>query len=268
MKYKAIALDMDGTLLNTEHKLTTKTRDALLQAQEAGVKVILASGRPDFGMMTVAKELRLKDYGGIVSSFNGGKVIDMQSNEVINENALTIKDCHELYDFSRICQIGLMTYNENSIITEDCDKYTKLEFQSCEIPFKKVDNFKESVANAPIKCLGTGDPEHIIEAAKKFQTKFNDRFSIFSSMPFFLEMTKKGVNKGVSLEQIAKYLNINLTEIIACGDGNNDLEMIKRAGLGVAMDNANDTIKAAADYITTSNNDEGVTKIVNEFILN
>ena len=268
MKYKAIALDMDGTLLNAKHKLTPETRDVLIQAQEAGVKVILASGRPNFGMMEVAKELRLEDYCGIISSFNGGKLIDTKTNEVIYENSLTAEDCHDIYDFSKECKIGLIAYDGDEIITEDYDEYIDFEFTACKKPAVKTPNFKKAITGPSTKCLVTGKPEHIIEVEKKFQAKFGDRFSMLRSMPFFLEITRKNVNKGATLEKVAESLNIDMTEIIACGDGHNDFEMIRRAGLGVAMANAGDDIKQVADYITTSNNEEGVAKVVKKFILN
>ena len=268
MTYKAIALDMDGTLLSTKNELETKTKDTLIRAQEAGLKIILASGRPTFGIMEAAKSLRLKEFGGCIVSYNGGKVIDLSTNELIHERGLTPKECHEIYDLSRRHKVGLMAYDGNNVITEDYDEHIETESRLNKIQINQIQDFKKAVVKNSPKCITTGNPEHLVKVEKEFIAKISDRFNIFRSMPYFLEITPKNVNKATSLEKALEFLNLNADELIACGDSYNDIEMIKFAGLGVAVDNAIDEIKEIADYITATNDENGVAKVVEKFILN
>jgi len=268
MTYKAIALDMDGTLLSTKNKLTPRAKDTLIQAQKAGLKVILASGRPTFGIMETAKTLRLKEFGGLIVAYNGGRVIDLRTDEVIHERNLTLEECHSIYDLSRIHKVGLMAYDNNNIITEDHDTYIETESKLNNIQINQIPNFKAAVVKGSPKCMATGTPEHLIKVEQEFTAKIGDCFNLFRSMPYFLDIAPKNVSKATALEKALKFLNLNAGELVACGDSYNDIEMIKFAGLGIAIGNAIDELKEIADHITATNDENGVAKAVEKFILN
>lgn len=266
MKYKIITLDIDGTLASSDHKILPKTRDALIKAQEKGLKVVLASGRPTPGMSEIAKALRLEEFGGYVLSYNGGRITNMKTKEIIHEAFLTPEEAHEIYDLAKANNVNIMAYDDMDIITEADDEYSQLESNINTMPLKLTNDFKKSVVKNTIKTLTTGKPTILAEIEQHYIKKFGDRFSICRSMPFFLEVMPQGINKATSLGRLLKHLNMTPTEMVACGDGFNDIEMIKYAGLGVAMENAVDEVKKVADYITKSNDDDGIVDILEKFI--
>jgi len=261
-----IVLDIDGTLASSDHKILPETRAALIAAQEKGLKVVLASGRPTPGMMSLAKELELEKFGGFVLSYNGGRITNIKTGEVIHEVFLTPEEAHEIYDFAKENNVNIMAYDGGDIITEDHDEYIQIESDINEMPLKRADNFRKAVVNHTIKTLTVGDPEHLAEVEKNYIEKFGDRFSICRSMPFFLEVMPQGINKAASLERLLNLLEMAPEDMVACGDGFNDVEMIKYAGFGVAMGNAVDEVKAVADYVTRSNDDNGIVDVIEEFI--
>ena len=267
MKYKIIALDIDGTLVSSQHKLLPETRDALLKAQEKGLKVILASGRPTPGMMELAKELKLEVFGGFILSYNGGQITNVKTKEVIHEVILTPDEAHEIYDCAKENGLNIMAYDGGDIISEGHDEYVQLESDINMMPLKLADNFKEAVVNNTIKTLTTGAPNVIAEVEQHYIERFGDRFSICRSMPFFLEVMPQGINKAATLARLLEALNLTSDDLVACGDGFNDVEMIKYAGLGVAMANAVDAVKDVADYVTKSNDENGIVDVIQKLIL-
>ncbi len=268
MTYKMIVLDLDDTLLRGDQTISTRTKDALLQAQEAGVKVVLASGRPTFGMRWVAKELKLDQYGSYILSFNGSKIIDCKTNEEKYSRALSAEMAHRLYDVSRRENVGILTYAEDAIIVEETNKFASIESELTGLPVKVVPDFKEAISRPVVKALMLKEADHLVKVEKKLQTEFDGELSVMRSKPFFLEFTQLGVTKGASLDYLIKPLGINPEEVIAIGDSYNDLTMIEFAGLGVAMGNAPEDIKEKADYVAPSNMEDGVAEVVEKFVLN
>ena len=266
MKYKIIALDIDGTLISSEHKILPETKDALIAAQEKGLKVVLASGRPTPGMMNLAKELELERFGGFILSYNGGRITNMKTGEVIHEVFLTPEEAHEIYDLAKENKVNIMAYDGGDIITEDHDEYIQLESDINVMPLRSTDEFKKAVVNHTIKTLTTGTPDVIAEVEKRYIEMFGDRFSICRSMPFFLEVMPQGVNKAAMLGKLLKELDMTFEDMIACGDGFNDIEMVRCAGFGVAMENATPEVKAVADYVTRSNDDNGIVDVLEKFV--
>jgi len=266
MKYKIIALDIDGTLASSDHKILPETREALIAAQEKGLKVVLASGRPTPGMVHLAKALKLDEFGGFMLSYNGGRITNMKTGEVIHEVFLTPEEAHEIYDLAKENNVNIMAYDGEDIITEDYDEYIQLESDINAMPLKKTDDFKKAVVNQTIKTLTVGDPDHLSEVEKNYIKKFGDRFSICRSMPFFLEVMPQGINKAMSLGRLLNLLGMTPEDMVACGDGFNDIEMVKYAGFGVAMGNAIAEVKAASDYVTRSNDDNGIVDVIEKFI--
>ncbi|MGN1386055.1 MAG: Cof-type HAD-IIB family hydrolase [Bacillus sp. (in: firmicutes)] len=268
MAYKMIVLDLDDTLLRDDHTISPRTKDALMKAQEQGVKVVLASGRPTFAMKQIAEELHLEKYGSFILSFNGSKIIDWQDKQEIFSSTLSAEAVHKLYDLSRREGVSIHTYVGDDIVTEDDSPYTAEESVITGLPVKFVDSFKQAITEPVVKCLMLHEPEKLKLVEAKLQAELSDEFSVMRSKPYFLEFMEKGISKGTSLNQLIQILGIEREEVIAMGDSYNDLEMIEFAGLGVAMGNANDDIKAAADYVTDTNMNDGVAKVVEEFILN
>ena len=275
MKYKLLVLDIDGTLTNSQKKITDVTLNALLDLQERGVKVVLASGRPTPGVLPLAKQLKLEQYGSFVLSYNGARVMNCQTGEVIYQNVISHKDIPVLYDAAVKHNVGIITYEEEGVISgRGSDSFIELEARINNIPIKCVDDFPNYVTFDVNKCLMTGEGDYLAkveqEMKKEFEIKFLEfgkRFSIYRSEPFFLEIMPQNIDKAFSLNKLLQHLNISKEEMICCGDGFNDMSMIQFAGLGVAMANAQEPVREIADYITLSNDEDGIVHVIDRFIL-
>ncbi|PGT84839.1 MULTISPECIES: Cof-type HAD-IIB family hydrolase [Bacillaceae] len=268
MTYKMIVLDLDDTLLCDDHTISSRTKEALMKAQEQGVKVVLASGRPTFGMRDYANELLLHKFGSYILSFNGGKIINCSSNEEMFSSTLSAESVHQLFDISRRENVFIHTYIGDEIITMDENPFTKKESTLTGLPIKMVSDFVQSVTVPVVKTLMVAEPDVLKVVEKKLQEELDEHFSIMRSKPYFLEFTEKGVTKGTSLNQLIQRCGIKQEEVIAIGDSYNDISMIEFAGLGVAMGNAPQEIKDLANFVADTNMNDGVAKVVDEFILN
>lgn len=267
MDYKMIVLDMDDTLLRDDHSISTRTKEAIEKAQKQGVKVVLASGRPDYAMKETAKDLGLDEHGSYIVSYNGAIIIDCKTDEIIFERSLSKEIAHELYDFSKEHNVHLHTYWNDDIITEKNNEYTEIEANITGMEIKTIDDFKKAVKGNVIKVLMLEDPEYLKKVELKLKPQLKDKLNMTISKPFFLEFMDKGIDKGASLSRLIDRLGIKQEEVIAMGDSYNDLSMLKFAGLGVAMANSPDDIKSEVEYITDSNMEDGVAKVIEKFVL-
>ncbi|TYR80834.1 HAD family phosphatase [Priestia megaterium] len=268
MSYKMIVLDLDDTLLRDDHTISPRTKKALMDAQEAGVKVVLASGRPTYGMTRIAQELRLEDYGSFILSFNGAKIINCKTKEELFSSTLPPETVHRLDQISRHEEVLIHTYVGDKIVTEVNNEFTDIESELTGLPIEIVPNFVKAVTEPVVKVLMLAHEEKLVHVEKKLQQQLAGELSVMRSKPYFLEFTEVGVTKGTSLNFLIQQLGITRDEVIAMGDSYNDLAMIEFAGLGVAMGNAPDDIKEKANYITDTNMNDGVAKVVEEFVLN
>ncbi|WP_114571987.1 Cof-type HAD-IIB family hydrolase [Exiguobacterium flavidum] len=267
MPYEMIVLDLDDTLLTSDHTISPKTKAALLDAQERGKKVVLASGRPTYAMTALAEELELAKYGSFILSFNGASIIDCRTNEYWFSSTLAPETVHMLHDLSIREDVYIHTYVGHEIFTETPNEYTTIEGELTGMPVIKVDDFKESIKEPVVKCLMLADPARLAQVEEKLRVELAGELAVARSKPFFLEFTEAGVTKGTSLAFLAEKLGIAQSDVIACGDGNNDLTMIEWAGLGVAMANAQDEVKRKADHMTASNDEDGIALVVERFMM-
>ena len=266
--YKIIALDMDGTLLNDEKIVTEETKKALKEAREKGVKVVLASGRPIDGLRRYLEELDLMHDNEYVLSYNGCLVQETKSEKIISEKGLKGKDLHYIYNFAKEFGVNIHAFSPTrGLITPKNSKYTEVEANINKIDINVCDFNEISDDESIIKIMLIDEPEILDKAIAKLPKEVGEKYNLAKSTPFFFEVINKESNKGLGLKELADYLNISKDEIIAVGDAGNDLDMIEFAGLGVAMDNGHDNVKEAADYITKSNNEDGVAEVVKKFIL-
>ncbi|WP_394679865.1 Cof-type HAD-IIB family hydrolase [uncultured Exiguobacterium sp.] len=267
MTYKMIVLDLDDTLLTSDHTISPRTKDALLAAQRRGKKVVLASGRPTYAMLDLAEELELARYGSYILSFNGASIIDCKTNESLFLSTLSPETVHCLYDLSKREDVYIHTYVGDEILTEQSNEYTTLEGKLTGMDVVPVTDFKAAIQTPVVKCLMMAEETHLACVEQTLQQELAGKLAVARSKPFFLEFTEDGVTKGTSLALLSEKLGIAQEEVIACGDGNNDLSMIEWAGLGVAMANAADTVKEKAQYMTASNDEDGVALVVEKFMM-
>lgn len=265
--YRLIALDIDGTLTNSQKKISPPTKEALLEIQEQGYIVVIATGRPTGGVRDLADELELDRFGSFVLSYNGGNITNWKTKEVIYRQELPKQTIPELHSFAVSKGLGIITYENDTIVAgTDINKYMQLEADITKLDIRKVDNFPEYINFPCTKCLISGEPEAVEAAEKELKKHYNSLLNIFRSEPFFLEIMPKGIDKAHSLLKLLSSLGLTAEQMICCGDGFNDISMIEVAGLGVAMENAQDLVKEAADYVTKSNDDNGILHVINKFM--
>jgi len=267
LPYKMIVLDLDDTLLNDDHIISQKNKDALMTAQELGVKLVLASGRPTNGMLAIAKELQLDKYGSFILSYNGSKIIHADTHEEIFNSTISKDMVHRLYDLSKREGVSILTYKNETILIEETNEYADIEANITGLPLNLVEKFKDSVTEPVVKAMMLGHPDNLVDVEQVLAKEVGSEVSVFRSKPFFLEFTALNVTKGTSLHQLTEKLGITREEVIAVGDSYNDITMLEFAGLGVAMGNAPDAIKEIANHVTETNNNDGVAKVVEDFIL-
>lgn len=268
MKYKMIVLDLDGTLTNEKKEITPKTKNALMQAQAMGVKVVLASGRPTYGITALADELELSKYGGYILAFNGGKITDCRTGEVLFEQILDEQLVPVLYHAAKDAGMEILTYQGEGIAaTKKENKYVLHEAFINKMPVMEYTDFLGQLVYPINKCLIVGDPSPLHELELRLVAQLDTQMSLYRSAGFFLECVPLGIDKAHSIERLLQLVGITREEIIACGDGYNDQSMISYAGLGVAMANAPKDIQDTADYITYSNEEDGVAHVIDKFIL-
>lgn len=264
--YKLVALDLDDTLLNGKGEISKENREAIIKAQNLGVKVVLASGRPTGAMIRFIEELELDKNEGYIVSFNGGQIINCKTKETIFSQALKVSQIYEVYEEAKKLECSIITYDGDNIVSEDDDKYIQIEVELTKMPLEKVKSFKQRVNFEGVKCIVLQEPSYLKNVESKMKEKFSD-LSISISKPFFLEITAKGIDKGQTLDKLAKQLNIKQEEVIACGNAENDLSMIEYAGLGVWVANTNEELHKLGQDVVASNENHGVAELIGKYIL-
>lgn len=266
-KEKVLVLDIDGTLTNTQKQITPGTKAAIREIMEKGHHVILASGRPTPGMRRYEKELELEKYGGYLLSFNGGRIVECRSGEIVYQKLLSLSILPSLYHFAKEHGCGLITYLGDQVISAfEPDEYVALEARINGLPIRVVENFADFVDFDINKCLMTAPPEVALDYELVLRESYRGIADVYRSEAFFIEIMPEFVNKASSLEHMLENLGLPRENAICCGDGFNDISMIKFAGIGVAMGNAKAEVKEAADYITASNDEDGIVEVIRKFI--
>lgn len=266
--YKLIALDLDGTLTNDAKQITPHTKKVLHEAAEKGAAIALVSGRPTIGIQRLARELELARIGGYILAYNGGHIIDCKTGEDIFQ-ARFPRDCiGEAIGFSRRTRIAMVTYDAQGIVTEGpVDQYVLHESYNNGIPVKQVEDLAAYLDYPFVKMVMCGDPDKIAALEIVMAEHFRGRLDIYQAESVFLEVMPLGITKAAGLQKLMRCLGVDREALMACGDANNDLPMMKLAGLSVAMGNAYENVKQAAHFITKSNNDDGVAYAIEKFVL-
>lgn len=268
MNYQILVLDLDGTLTNSRKELTEPTRKALIEIQEEGKKIVLASGRPINGVAPLAEKLELSKYGGYMLSFNGARITQCSTGEIIYNKTLPCEVFKPVYDIVKEYEgVDLITYDGNCIYSGlTTNEYTEKEsfINSMEIIHKE--NFIENLTFPVNKLLVPGKPEILQKIMPVLLKKFHKLLSIYLSEPFFLEIMPQNIDKAHSLQKLLSNIGLTADSMICCGDGFNDISMIEYAGLGVAMENAQPIVKESADFITKSNDEDGILHVINTFL--
>ena len=268
-EYKILALDIDGTLLNSKKEITPAVFEKVRALQEKEIPVLIASGRPEQGTRHVCEALELKTYGGYVLSFNGGKITNQKTGEIVHNKTIPVEYNEEIIEYAKkIPESTILTYDGDVIITEHPEnKYAQVESNVVKMPLQRVESLKERAVFPANKFLIVGTPEILKAAVEPMAEAFQGRLNIFQSEPFFIEVVPLGIDKAQSLETLLQKLGMTREELVACGDGGNDVSMIDYAGMGVAMANACEEVKAVADFMAPSCDEDGVAAVIEKFFL-
>ncbi len=268
MDYKAIALDLDGTLTNSDKRITEKTKHTLFAAMDRGVKIVLASGRPKMGITAIARELELYTRGGYIMAFNGGEIVECKTGRVLRRFTIPMEAVEDICRAAHLVGAMPLTYTADEIVSEsDTDDYVLKEKKCVNAPVRAVEELSRFVNYNTPKFLIVGPHRILTRAESWLKERWEGRLNIFYSEPYFLEVCPAGVSKRDGLGAITEDLGIGREQLMACGDGMNDIPMLEYAGLSVAMSNSCPQVLALGDYVTLSNDEDGVAAAVDKFIL-
>lgn len=269
MKYKLLVLDVDGTLLNKAGEITKRTLTTLRKVQQMGVRIMLASGRPTYGLLPLARMLELGTYEGYILSYNGGQIISAQNGEVLFERRINPEMLPYLEKKAKKNGFSIFTYNENRIITNNAsDSHIVDEAFINDMEIQQDEEFSLAVDYPPCKVvLVSDDEESLVSLEHHWKRRLNGVLDVFRTEDFFLEVVGCGIDKASALAAFMDKAGIRTEEVIAIGNGVADVTMLQMAGLGIAMGNAPDSVKRCVDYATLSNEEDGVAVAVEKAII-
>lgn len=264
MKYKLIAADMDGTLLTDDKRISARTREAIKAAVKKGVIFTVSTGRP---IQAIRCYEELRELGCPVITYNGAVIAEPDTEKIIYEQSLEREDALRILEYGTerkltMCvwcggQLYVNMFNER---TDYYKRMTKVE------PVLLED--ADALANKGItKILWYDDAEKIAAFEEEMKAAGFNSVTACTSQPMYLEFFNRKVSKAAAIQRICDIYGIKRTEVIAVGDANNDLEMIEYAGLGVAMANAVQNVREKADFVTLSNEEDGVAYVIEKFVL-
>lgn len=267
--YKLLALDLDGTLLNEQKEISTRNKEILKKAQEKGCQVVLTTGRPLKAVAPYVKALELFGPDEYAITFNGGLVQRIATGEILGKTVLEFSDIEKIYPIFQELDLPLSVLSEGKVLELATSKnhpsiYAQLNpllsYEQVDLEDLKPD----AIYN---KLVSATSAEVLDEKIPFIPNDLKENFGIMKSRDCLLEILPKGVSKAQGLELLGKHLGISLLEMIAFGDEENDLSMLEACGLGVVMANGSQKAKAAADFITLSNEEDGVAYAIEKFVL-
>lgn len=266
--YKLVAIDIDGTLLNDNKELTKETKRAINVATKLGVKVVITTGRIIQSVKELIEELGLEGEEEYVIANNGCTIYNTKDYSLVYEKSLKDKNLKEVYKKYKRKETVIEVHTLNGILTEDISEHEHQINRYPDMEVLQKDFQKDKIEDQKlVKILVKGDERYIEELTKVVPRELHEKYAVVRSLDHLLEFMYKGSSKAKGLEVLGEILGIKREEIIAIGDGINDLEMIEYAGLGVAMGNAKEEVKKAANFITKSNEENGVAYTIEKFIL-
>lgn len=263
---RLVAIDMDGTLLSSEHNVSALNRKALKIANEKGIKVVLCSGRRIHNLLDYAKELGIDGEEGFVVGNNGAGAMRIRDNKVVYENFMSAEEARVIAEVCDSVNANYTIHTLDAAITPRENVYSTYETDLNNIPLTIMHPKALSDEAVVTNILVLDEVETLNGYEKVIMDAFKAQYRIIRTMPMYLEIMKMEVSKFKGIMAVADLYGITKDEVMSIGDAPNDLEMIAYAGVGVAMGNAQKVIKEAADYITRSNDADGVAYAMNKFL--
>lgn len=271
MAIKLVALDIDGTLLNSHFEILSSTKEAIKKALDQGIKIVLCSGRPIAGLQGYLDELEISGSNEYAITLNGA-IIRSTDGKIITSNLVDNKFYRPLVAYGIEHNIPFNIVDADSkIITADhnVDRwvYQQAYENNATLYIRQPDEMDMAELKIAKGCY-VGSEEFLDKCEKKVQERFGKDLSVVRTDKYFLEVLNKHSNKGAGLTELAEYLDIEPDEVMAIGDERNDISMFNFAGIAVCMGQGHEDAKKAADYVTASNDNDGIAKAFDKFIFN
>ena len=259
---KLIAVDLDDTLLNSQVEISQENKKVIQECQEQGIHFTFATGRMFRATTKFAREINL-DLPLI--TYQGALVKTLEEEEI--KHHVIEKDlAAEVIDFLKGYNLQLNVYMDDYLYVEEMNDFGN-NYTSLSGVGHRLTTFPQGLITNPTKILIAGDPDVLDIAQEKGRILFGDKLTITKSKSYFLEFGNREAKKSIALKALAESLGVKREEILAIGDGMNDLDMLEYAGIGVAMENGDRQIKEISDYVTDTNDNHGVAKAIKKFVL-
>lgn len=264
MTYKLIATDMDGTLLTSSDEITVQTQQAIKSAIDTGAIFTLSTGRPLQGVKKYIDQLGLNCP---VITYNGAVIAHSVTGEILFSQNMDITEAIRVYNLAKEKGVMFIVWSQNKLYASEISEKTYFYEGITNTKADLLTDFERVAESGITKMLWYDDAQVLEKYIYELKSENFTHTTFTKSRAYFLEFFSNKVSKAVAMEKLGEYYGIKREEMIAVGDQTNDLPMIEYAGLGVAMANAVDNVKRVADYITDSNNEDGVAKVIEKFIL-
>ena len=265
--YKAIISDFDGTLASTDKTVTEENFNAIKMAVESGRYFALCTGRMTPSAMLLLDKLPIKP---LIATYNGSEIVNSKTGEVLISHSLNTELILELIEYGREKGLYYQIFS-NEVIVEKYTEVTEFYCGICKVSAVDVGDLysfvKSKKATSP-KLMLINFKGEVDTYLKEIEERFGDRVEAVRCYEGMIDITPKGIDKGSAVRDLAKIWGITPKECIAIGDEGNDVAMFKVAGLGVAMINADEKVRAEADLVTAKTNDQsGVAEIIKQYLL-
>jgi Cof subfamily protein (haloacid dehalogenase superfamily) len=261
-KIKLVISDIDGTLITSNHEVTEAAKRTAARLQQSGVALSLASSRPPRSILPLAEDLHLHLP---FAAFNGALVTTLDQ-EIKLRSAITPDLIAHIKTIADDLGLGVWLYDEKGWWASARDAFVEREAHTSGFEPEFAD-YAERLKHSVVKLTVVGNPEFVAQAEKRVLAESGEAVSASRSKPRFLDVTAYGFHKGSVVEHLAQVFNVAKAEIAVIGDGPNDIEMFKQAGISIAMGQGVDEVIQAATFITSSNDDEGWSRGLEKYVL-
>jgi Cof subfamily protein (haloacid dehalogenase superfamily) len=265
---RLIALDLDDTLLRADLTISEKNKGALQRAENLSIHIVLASGRNFYSMKRYADELFIHRRGDYLIGSNGAQLIQASTGKLLENRALPAKLCRQIIEYIEERGYFWQVYVEGKIYCNRINTWSLIDQELSGLPLEIITERETILSSDHTKIVVGGEPEKIETMYAELKKRFGNHMEIVTSKPYFLEILPEGGNKGAALERLTRRLRVDMENVLAIGDGLNDLEMVRRAGWGCAPANAAQEVRASARFVSLkTNNEDAVADILEHFAL-
>ena len=269
MNFKLIVLDVDGTMLNSNREVTKRTVATLRKVQQMGIRIALASGRPTYGILPLAQAIDLGVYDGYIISYNGAQVMEAKTGQIIFERRIDPQMVPYLEKKASKMGLTMAYYDGNEVVSTDItNPHIVDEAEMNGMTLRQDESLSLNMDDWPAEIMLVSDDEEALTSLEQhMQRHLNGVMDTIHSNPYYLEIVGYQVGKSYAMSALVQKMGIQMSEVLAIGDGEADINMIQMAGTGVAMANATEGVRRCADFTTLSNDQDGAALAIEKAIM-